>query len=937
MAHKIIHIRNGRQHNLKGIHVSIPREQLTVVTGLSGSGKSSLAFDTVYAEGQRRYVESLSLHARQMLAQMPKPDVERIDGLIPTIAIQQRIAYGSPRSTVATTTEIYDFLRLIFARAGTPSCWVCDREITRQRTSEIVDAVMALPDGTRVLVLAPLVVGTDESTVVALEQIAKQGFVRARIDGETVHLEDVADLNIDHAQRIDVIVDRITAKPDAATRIADSVELALNIGRGRITISAEKSRGQFQDAAYSTSFACPDHPDVTLEDLKPRMFSFNSPHGACQKCHGIGTYLDFEEALLVPDPTRPLGGGAVAAFGSASQRSAATPKLIQKFCERFDVSPDATYESLTDQQRHALLCGSADFEGVAAFLRNRWEKTDSDSVKERLHGYMSEAPCSDCHGERVGQPARSVRISGLNIAEICAQSIEQARTFFEDLRFDPSLEPVVEPILREVRSRLSFMCEVGVEYLTLDRPSNTLSGGEAQRLRLATQIGSGLSGVCYVLDEPTIGLHQRDSQRLVLTLRALTEQGNTVLVVEHDEEIIAAADHVIDIGPGAGDAGGNVVAEGTLADVMASEDSLSAQYLSGRRSIETPKKRRTVDPKRAIVITGAQANNLKGIDATFPLGCLVCVTGVSGSGKSTLVGDILWRALARSINESGLKPGDCEGISSLDAIDRVIEIDQKPLGRSTRSNPATYVGAFDQIRKQYALTREAKIRGYTHKRFSFNIKGGRCEDCQGLGTRRIEMHFLPDVFVECATCGGTRYNRETLEVRYRGKNIADVLAMRVEEAAKFFENIPKVYQLLQALLDVGLGYVELGQSANTLSGGEAQRTRLAAELGKSAVGHTMYILDEPTTGLHIADVDSLVKVFDRLVDLGHTLVVVEHNLEVIKVADWVIDLGPEGGDAGGQVVAQGTPEAIAKCRESYTGNYLRKRLKGGAIISIPRS
>ncbi|MCA9253906.1 MAG: excinuclease ABC subunit UvrA, partial [Phycisphaerales bacterium] len=719
---------------------------------------------------------------------------------------------------------------------GTPSCWVCGRVITRQRTSEIVDAVLRLPDGTRFLVIAPLAIGVDDSAKDVLEHIAKQGFVRARINGETVHLEDAANLDIDSLKKIDVIVDRIAAKPDVATRIADSIELALEIGKGRIIISTETTRGQFQDAAYSTSFACPDHPEVTLDELKPRMFSFNSPHGACQKCHGIGTFLDFEESLLVPDPSRALSGGAIAALGSASQRSASIPKIIQKFCDRFEVSPDASYGSLSADQKKTLLRGDgAGFEGVASFLRKRWEKTDSDSVKARLHGYMSEAPCPECHGQRVAQAARSVRIAGLNIAEICAQSIEQARAFFGELTFDPALEPVVHPILREIRSRLNFMCEVGVEYLTLDRPSNTLSGGEAQRLRLATQIGSGLSGVCYVLDEPTIGLHQRDSQRLVATLRTLTDLGNTVLIVEHDEEVIAAADHVIDIGPGAGDAGGEVVSEGTLADVLAAEDSLTAQYLSGRRSIETPKKRRAIDPKRTIKISAARANNLKSVDATIPLGCLVCVTGVSGSGKSTLVGDILWRALARSINGSGPRPGLCDGVSNLDLVDRVIEIDQMPLGRTTRSNPATYVGAFDQIRKQYALTREAKIRGYSHARFSFNVVGGRCEDCQGQGVRRIEMHFLPDVFVECATCGGTRYNRETLEVRYRGKNIADVLAMRVEEAASFFENIPKVYQPLRALLDVGLGYVELGQSAATLSGGEAQRTRLAAELGKSAI------------------------------------------------------------------------------------------------------
>ncbi|NOX58706.1 MAG: excinuclease ABC subunit UvrA [Planctomycetes bacterium] len=942
MAHKFIQVRKARQHNLKAIDVDIPREQITVITGLSGSGKSSLAFDTIYAEGQRRYVESLSLRARQLLSQMPKPDVERIDGLIPTIAIEQRVSSNSPRSTVATTTEIYDFLRLLFARAGSPTCWICGRTITRQRTSQIVDAILALEQGTRFLVLAPLVRSEHESNKDVLQHLAMQGFVRARIDGEIVHLEDVADLDVHKAHAIEVIVDRMTAKPDAASRVADSIELALTIGHGRVIVSVETSSKQFDDRAYSTSFSCPDHPKVLLEDLTPRLFSFNSPHGACEKCHGLGTFLDFDEGLIVPDPSRSLADGAFEPLRPSGQRSAFTPKIINSFCEDFQVSPHTPFESIPTASKRILLHGGRGrdpsgkpvrFEGIVQHLRSRWEATESDSVKERLHSFMIEAPCDECHGQRVRQEARAVRIDGHNIAEICNRSIGEANALFDALEFTDELKPVVDPVLREIRTRLRFMCNVGVDYLTLDRGSSTLSGGEAQRLRLATQIGSGLSGVCYVLDEPTVGLHQRDSRRLVGTLEALAEQGNTVVVVEHDEELIAAANHVIDIGPGAGEDGGRIIAEGTLEDVLKSTESLSAQYFSGRRVIELPEtRRRSSDPNRQIQITGARANNLQHIDVAIPLGCFVCVTGVSGSGKSTLVGDILLKTLLRSINRSGPKPGACDGVSNVSLVDRVIEIDQSPLGRSTRSNPATYVGVFDQVRRHFAQTREAKIRGYAQARFSFNISGGRCEDCKGHGTRRIEMHFLPDVYVECGTCAGTRYNRETLEVRYRGKNIADVLSMPVAEAAEFFRNIPKINQLVQALLDVGLGYLELGQASSTLSGGEAQRTRLAAELGKSPAGHTMYVLDEPTTGLHLADIDGLLQVFKRLVDASHSLVVVEHNLEVIKMADWVIDLGPEGGDEGGRLVAQGTPEEIAACGMSYTGKFLRSRLNGGPII-----
>jgi excinuclease ABC subunit A len=938
--HKFIQIRGARQHNLRGVDVDIPRTGMTVITGLSGSGKSSLAFDTLFAEGQRRYVESLSVHARQYLDQLPKPDVERIDGLCPTVAIEQRRTGSGPRSTVATTTEIYDFLRLLFARVGTPTCPVCGELIARQSTAQIVDAVMALSAQSRVQVLAPLVRDQRGGHAPVFERMRRQGLVRARIDGELVHLEDVGKLNARRSHTIDAVIDRLVLRADITARLADSVELGLRVGGGHLAVLVQSPEGDADELRFSSHFACPTHPEQTLAELTPRLFSFNSPHGACPDCHGLGTVLEFDPDLLVPDGRKSLADGAVEALHAGNRRGATLPALLRTFCALYDVSPDVPYRNLPEKKRAILLHGEPGrdapddaFGGIIPHLRQRWENTESDSVKQRLHGYLSEAACRTCGGGRLQAVALAVRIAGRNIAEICGLDVEAALVFFEGVQLPARDRPVADPILREVRARLGFMRDVGVEYLTLDRPAATLSGGEAQRIRLATQIGSGLVGVCYVLDEPTIGLHQRDSKRLVATLRRLADAGNTVVVVEHDEEIIAAADHVIDVGPAAGAHGGRIVAEGTLAEVLAHPESATAGYLTGRNHIEAPEARRARKSRREITIHEATANNLKGITVSIPLGCFVCVTGVSGSGKSTLVNDVLLRTLRRVLNGSGPKPGAYKRVAGTTQVDRVVEIDQAPIGRSPRSNPATYVGVFDHIRGLFAKTREAKIRGYGANRFSFNVKGGRCEACQGQGTRRIEMHFLPDVFVECDQCAGTRYNRETLEVRYRGKNIADVLAMRIEDAATFFANFPKIRQMLRALCDVGVGYVTLGQSATTLSGGEAQRVKLAGELGKSTTGHTLYLLDEPTTGLHLADVHNLVRVLSRLVDLGHTLVVIEHNLEVIKMADQVIDLGPDGGEAGGQVVVTGTPEEVAACAASHTGRYLRSRLTGAPIIT----
>ncbi len=933
---KYIRIRGAREHNLKSVNVDIPRDRLVVITGLSGSGKSSLAFDTIYAEGQRKYVESLSAYARQFLEQMAKPEVEHIEGLPPTIAIEQRSGGGSPRSTVATTTEIYDYLRLLFARVGDPHCWLCDRPIERQSPTQIVDAVMAIEPDTRIMLLAPLVRGQKGQHQEIIRHVQREGFVRIRVDGEVYDIKSPPPVNPNKKHTIEVVVDRLVVKPELRTRLADSVEVALGVGDSAVIVSQETSGGKWTDRLYSAKYACPRHPEASLPELAPRMFSFNSPYGACPACNGLGTVLEYDPELIVPDESLTLAGGAIDAWRHGGKRmNILYTKLLREFCQDFDVSPDVPFRNLPADVRRILLYGTkpedearfgTSFEGVIPNLQRRWEHTESEYVKQRLHSYLSEKPCETCGGGRLRPEALAVRVGGKGIRDITRMTVTEACEFFENLHLEGERKLVAERVLREIQHRLRFMIDVGVGYLALDRISATLSGGEAQRIRLATQVGSGLVGVCYVLDEPTIGLHQRDSGRLIATLRRLTEIGNTVLVVEHDEETIRAADYILDMGPGAGAHGGQIVAEGTLDAVLSNPDSITAQFLSGRRQIPLPERRRRVNRNHSIEIKDAHENNLKHIDVRIPLGCFVCVTGVSGSGKSTLVTQILLRAMKRRIYGSREKPGRHERLVGASRVDKVIEIDQSPIGRTPRSNPATYTGVFDLIRQLFARTREAKIRGYSAGRFSFNVKGGRCEACQGQGTKRIEMHFLPDVFVPCDVCKGTRYNRETLEVRYRGKNIADVLDMRVEEAARFFENFSQIRQLLQALVDVGLAYITLGQSSTTLSGGEAQRVKLAGELGKPATGQTLYILDEPTTGLHFADIQGLLTVLNRLTDMGNTVLVIEHNLDVIKQADWIIDLGPEGGDAGGRIVAEGTPETIANDPNSHTGRFLRQRL-----------
>jgi excinuclease ABC subunit A len=940
-----IRVFGAREHVLKDITVEIPRGALTVVTGPSGSGKSTLAFDTVFAEGQRRYVESLSTHARQFFEQMHKPDVDRIEGLSPTIAIDQRVATASPRSIVATTTEIYDFLRVLFARVGEARCPHCDRPITRQSTAQMVDAVLDKPAGSRLMVLAPVVHEQRGAHKGLIDELRRDGFVRARIDGEIVLLEPAPVLAATRKHGIDVVVDRLVIRPEIEPRLAESIETATRIAEGRVVVSIEQEPGRFADEVFSTTLSCPEHSEVRLEELSPRLFSFNAPQGACPACGGLGTTLEFDPDLIVPLPDLSLAAGAITPWKTLAKRPGTShATLIHEFCERFGVLPDVPFRNLPEDRVRILLHGSTArdeeqfggaFIGVVPELRRRWETTDSETLKQRLHGYLSESPCRSCGGARLRPEVLCVRVGGRHIAEVTRLTIAEARTVMGDLRFTGAAAAVAEPLLREVLARLKFLCDVGVEYLTLDRASATLSGGEAQRIRLATQIGSGLAGVCYVLDEPTVGLHPRDTSRLARILVDLARADNTVLVVEHDEQIIARADHVIDLGPGAGANGGWVVAQGTLPEVLASPDSVTAQYLRGDRAIPLPSRRRPPDPKRFIELRGARANNLKDITVRFPLGCFVCVTGVSGSGKSTLVSQILLRVLRRRLNRGGPKPGEFERIIGSQHVDKVIEIDQSPIGRTPRSNAATYVGVFDMVRQLYAKTREAKVRGYAPNRFSFNVRGGRCEECQGQGTRRIEMHFLPDVYVTCDACGGTRYTRETLQVRYRGRNIADVLDLRVEEACRFFENFSQIRRRLEALRSVGLGYLALGQPSTTLSGGEAQRVKLAAELSRSAEGHTLYVLDEPTTGLHFADVEALLRVLDRLTERGHTVIVIEHNVDVMKVADWIIDLGPEGGEGGGGLVVAGTPEEVAAHPTSHTGRFLRGRLAGAPPLRLP--
>ena len=934
MTQKFIRIRGAREHNLKGVDVDIPRDQFVVVTGLSGSGKSSLAFDTIYAEGQRKYVESLSAYARQFLERMQKPDVDRVEGLPPTIAIEQRSGSHNPRSTVATTTEIYDYLRLLFARIGKPHCYKCGKPIQTQHAGQIVDDLLKLPEGTRLLVCAPLIRGQKGAHTDVLQRIQREGFVRVRIDGELFDIRETPKLDRKRTHTIDAVVDRLGVKVAARSRLADSVEIALRLAEGLVLILIEQPDKNWQELVYSENYACLDHPDAALPELSPRCFSFNSPYGACPVCDGLGTILEFDPDLIVPDPTLSLSEGAIDAWRHGGKRmNIFYNRLIRRFCRDAGISGDAPFKSIPVAARRLLINGDGDyFEGVIPNLTRRFQKTDSEFVKARLHAYLSEQSCRQCHGARLRPESMAVTIQKKNIQDITGMSIEACRLFFDNLKLSAPDRQIARAILKELRHRLEFLDNVGLSYLTLDRKSGTLSGGESQRIRLATQVGSALVGVCYVLDEPTIGLHQRDNQRLIDTLRKLVSIGNSVLVVEHDEDTISAADYIVDIGPAAGAHGGQIVGQGNLQAIRENPRSLTGLYLSGSRSIKVPEKRRKVNLRNCIEIKGAEHNNLRKLNVAMPLGVFVCVTGVSGSGKSSLVRQILLPALRRKLHNAREKPGKHKSIVGTSRIDKVIEIDQSPIGRTPRSNPATYTGVFDLIRQLFSKTREAKIRGYLPGRFSFNVKGGRCEYCQGQGTKKIEMHFLPDVYVTCDQCKGTRYNPETLEIRYRGKNIADVLNLPVQEAQSFFENFPKITQLLAALNNVGLGYMALGQASTTLSGGEAQRVKLAAELGKPGTGHTFYVLDEPTTGLHFADIHNLLNVLDCLVGLGNTIVVIEHNLDVIKMADYVIDLGPEGGMDGGQLIAAGTPEQVAACPESYTGQYLQDKLNTEASL-----
>jgi len=972
---KVIRVIGARQHNLQNISVDIPRDRFVVITGLSGSGKSSLAFDTIYAEGQRKYVESLSVHARHFLEQLAKPEVERIEGLPPTLAIEQRAAAANPRSTVATTTEIYDFLRVLFARVGTPHCPRCGQRIYRRTVDQIVDIILSYPAQTPVMILSPLARGQTRELQPILRRIQREGFVRARVNGRLGDVRDLAALGVEPGQgplNVDVVVDRLTVRPEMRGRLADAVELSLSLGDGLVIVSRADGRRPaaaagdapdpsetWVDEVFSERHACTTC-GVTLPELAPRVFSFNSPYGACECCDGLGTTLRFDPQLIVPDESVPLSAGALAPWSAGRNRLKAThARLLRTLCGALGVRPETPFGQLPADLKRIILYGTTaadtekyaiSFEGVIPNLERRYRAAGNERGRSRLTHYQTEQVCPECRGARLKPASLAVRIADRNIYEFTQLSIAAAARLFDELAFTGEAAAIAEPILREIRQRLHFMDNVGLGYLTLDRTSATLSGGEAQRIRLATQLGSGLVGVCYVLDEPTIGLHQRDNARLLASLRRLVDIGNTAIVVEHDEDVIRAADFLIDMGPGAGLHGGKIIAAGPPDEVLAHPNSLTGKYLRGEYGIPLPDRRR--QPRRSdfVEVIGARANNLKNIDVRFPLGVLCAVTGVSGSGKSTLVSQILLPALRRRLYRSKEQPGAHERLVGAHKIDRVIEIDQTPIGRTPRSNPATYTGVFDEIRRLYARTKEARIRGYDASRFSFNAKGGRCEACQGQGTRRIEMHFLPDVFVQCQECRGTRYNRETLEIRYRGKSIADVLEMRVEEALRFFDSFPKIKHGLQALSDVGLGYIRLGQPSNTLSGGEAQRVKLAGELAKGALypvapgsppsasatqrakleNHTLYVLDEPTTGLHFADIQTLLAVLNRLVDMGNTVLVIEHNLEVVKSADWVIDLGPEGGDAGGRVVAEGPPEVIAASAGSFTGQYLRAKLPEAA-------
>jgi excinuclease ABC subunit A len=941
MASDELVIRGAREHNLKDVTVRLPRNRLVCITGLSGSGKSSLAFDTIYAEGQRRYVESLSAYARQFLQMMEKPDVESIEGLSPAISIDQRTTSRNPRSTVGTVTEIYDYLRLLYARIGHPHCPVCGRPIAGQSLESIVDQVLQLPQGTRFTVNAPVVRDRKGEYKDVFEELRREGFTRVKVDGVLHELEEEISLDKKFKHTIEVVVDRLVMKPDLRTRLAQSVETAAQLAEGLIGIDLVDTG---ESLLFSENFACPEH-GVSLPELEPRIFSFNSPHGACPRCTGLGAQQEIDPDLLVPDPELPVIEALVPWSGNWYEA------IIQGVLDRYELDPDTPWQDLTEEEQNLFLYGTDGeriyvsyrnrmgrkrsymmaFEGIVSSLERRYRETDSSTQRERIEEYMSFRPCPVCKGARLKPEVLAVTVGEKNIHEFTRMSVSRAIEFIDKLKLTKTERLIGERILKEIRQRLVFLDDVGVGYLQLDRAAATLSGGEAQRLRLATQIGSQLVGVLYILDEPSIGLHQRDNDRLIGTLERLRDIGNTVLVVEHDEQMMRSADWLVDMGPGAGEHGGHVVAEGPASKVEKNPKSITGQYLSRKRQIPTPE-RRTED-LGSFRVVGARQHNLKGITVEFPVGKFVCVTGVSGSGKSTLVNEIVYKSLANKLHRMRVKPGDHETVEGIEVFDKVIEIDQSPIGRTPRSNPATYTKLFDQIRELYSLTPEAKVRGYKPGRFSFNVRGGRCETCKGDGQIKIEMHFLPDVYVPCETCKGARYNRETLEVRFKGKSISEVLEMSVEEALHFFAKIPKIRRRLQTLHDVGLDYIKLGQPATTLSGGEAQRVKLASELSKVATGRTLYILDEPTTGLHFADIEKLLEVLQRLVDAGNTVLVIEHNLDVIKQADWIVDLGPEGGEAGGEVIAVGTPEQIADVEESFTGQFLRQVLPAKAAAA----
>ena len=952
MPEEALIVRGAREHNLQNVDVTIPRDRLTVITGLSGSGKSSLAFDTIYAEGQRRYVESLSAYARQFLGLMEKPDVDAIEGLSPAISIEQKTAGHNPRSTVGTVTEIYDYLRLLYARAGTPHCPQCGRPVQRQSAGQIAETILTWPEGTRIEVLAPLVRGRKGEFRDLFEAVRKQGFIRAIVDGEAVELASPPKLNRRQNHTISIVVDRLVVRPDDRGRLTDSIETALKLADGLVEVVTHAD-GSARSSLFSERYGCPAC-GISLPELEPRQFSFNSPYGACTHCGGLGTRREVSEELILGDASISILEGVVLPWGEPSGHL--RKGILPALAKQFDFELNTPWGKISERARDLILYGasgrqstiryesptlrgeySTAWEGVLANIQRRYEETTSDSVREELEEYMIEAPCKHCEGRRLKRESLAVTIARRNIGEVSEMSVTEALDFFESLQLRapgrPGLDPdIAGPILKEVRERLRFLVDVGLDYLTLSRSAESLSGGEAQRIRLATQIGSRLVGVLYILDEPSIGLHQRDNARLLATLKQLRDLGNTVIVVEHDEETMREADYLIDLGPGAGRHGGRVVAAGSVEDVERNPDSITARYLTGEMKIPVPEKRRIPHARQAIRIEGATAHNLKNLDVHIPLGLFVAVTGVSGSGKSTLIEDILHRSLARHFYRARVIPGAHRRITGLEHIDKVIDIDQSPIGRTPRSNPATYTGLFTPIRELFAELPEAKIRGYGPGRFSFNVKGGRCEACQGDGLVKIEMHFLPDVYVPCEVCKGKRYNRETLEVRFRGKSISEVLEMTVEDALDFFENQPRIRQKLETLVDVGLGYIHLGQSATTLSGGEAQRVKLASELSKRDTGRTLYILDEPTTGLHFEDVRLLLQVLHRLVDKGNTVVVIEHNLDVIKTADWILDLGPEGGTRGGSVVAAGSPEDVAGVEASHTGRYLRPVLSKRARL-----